>query len=257
MKKREKSDLEIRAIVQANLLLNKYMIDSPTELDIAGIALMEKCIIKETELTGEAGRIIKSGDHFIISIKEGLEKGQRNFVTVHELGHRIFKETISTYSVCKESDLRENKIFKEALPNQFAAELMMKREWFLDFTNNRDLSFDLIKDTAEVFNTSIMSACIRYAHIGDKPVGFIYVHNEKIRWKAFSSDFPFWSLNSKLNELSYSKDYFRNRTRYEGKREIDIDAWFRNDRNRRDGATLYEEIFYMPRYGGVMVMLTT
>lgn len=248
------NELEFKAIIKANQLLSKNCIDYPDEINIENIALLENCIIKESSLQGHLGRILSTSETAVITVEESLELGHKNFVKMHELGHYVFEKTLSILS-CDDSDLRNSKNFKEALPNQFAAEFLMKRDWFTEFISGKELDFNLMIETSNFFNTSLMSCCIRLTQLTDKAVAFVFTRDGKIEWKALSTSFPFWKFNNKLNDLSYTSDYFKNGKRVTTVNEVDVDAWFRNDNARRAGDRILEENFYMPKYNGVLTML--
>ena len=252
--RKAKSEIDLKAIIKANLLLNECFVDYPDELDINEIALVKNCLVKESRLEGHTGRIVTTGKYAVITVDARLDRGQKNFVKSHELGHKIFEETISNFA-CNEEDLRERKKYNEALPNQFAAELLMKRDWFFEFTTGKGINFRLLKEAANYFNTSLSSVCIRYSQLGDTPCAFIFTTGGKIKWKAIHHSFPYFCVNDKLSGLSYVKDYFETGTKYEEPQEVEAEAWFRNDMNYRDGAKLVEKSFYMPSYDSVLTML--
>ena len=107
--RKAKSEIELKAIIKANLLLNECFVDYPDELNINEIALVKNCLMKENRLTGHTGRIVTTGEYAVITVDERLDTGQKNFVKSHELGHKLFEATI-THFACSEKDLSERKI---------------------------------------------------------------------------------------------------------------------------------------------------
>lgn len=254
--RRTKNDIEIKAIIKANCLLNECYVDYPDELNIDEIALYKDCIIKEAKLNGHNGRIVNAGDCAVITIDQNLENGQKNFVKAHELGHKLFEDTLSIYA-CDENDLKNTVKYAEALPNQFAAELLMKRDWFLEAIRGKKLDFELMKNLSELFNTSLMSVCIRFARLTDDTAAFVYSERGRIKWKALSVSFPYRNINEKLSSLSYAKEFFDEGIKNAGPEEVELSAWFVNDEAYRKETYLIEENLFMTRYGGVLTMLRT
>lgn len=141
--------------------------------------------------------------------------------------------------------------------NYFAADLLMKEEWFCDFTARKDLDMKLISNTVDYFKTSLTSASIRYSHIGKIPCAIIFSQNGKIKWKSISegSKFKNIQLNENVNKLSYVSDFFLCDSKEAGKKRIPLEAWFLHDWNYQDGIYLIEENIYMTNYNSVLTLL--
>lgn len=245
----------ITAAVRANLILNKYWIESPEELDLVGIINAEGIIINYSSLSGHLGRICHSDNSGLITISDSiLDEGHRNFVLAHEFGHFITDSTRKT--TCNETDLikfRSNRD-AESRANNFAAELLMNRKWFTGFTGNSVISTSLLEETSVHFRTSLSSTAIRYTEIGYFPCAMIMSKKGFTCWTAIHKEFPYKFIPSgvRVNPNSYVYDYFKSGNKIGGPKEVPIDAWFGDDRNYKNGIALIEENIYMENYGAVL-----
>ncbi len=249
----------------ARILLEKYAVDNPTELEIEAIANAEKLIIREDEMSGAIGRITFSNGSGVITIKKDIkEVSQKRFTIAHEMGHFFnergagiktnFDNLTNFYSVGG----------RERAANEFAAEFLMKSEWFTDFTKGKKLNIDLLKETASYFGVSLSAAALRYAEIGESPMAVIMSKNGIVQWSRINKYFPFtWIPNGyKVNSNSYAFDIFKKRGKGESQsiihdepEEVLADAWFWEDYNFKKDFYMIEQNFYMPGYDSIMTIL--
>ena len=153
---------------------------------------------------------------------------------------------------------------RERAANEFAAEFLMKSEWFTDFTKGKKLNIDLLKETASYFGVSLSAAALRYAEIGQSPMAVIMSKNGIVQWSRINKYFPFtWIPNGyKVNSNSYAFDIFRKGGKRESQsiihdepEEVLADAWFWEDYNLKKDFYMIEQNFYMPGYDSIMTIL--
>lgn len=246
------------AKVKANLLLNEFCVESPSELDLVGIANAKGAVINYAPLSGHMGRIYHDEKNAIITIKNKVtDTGQRNFIIAHELGH-FLTDNISKHS-CDSSDLLSYSSKKESenAANVFAAEFLMNSKWFMEFTGNQEFNKDLLTRIADYFRTSVTSAAIRYTQTGYFPIAVILTQKGIIKWAAFSKDFPFQFIpnNVKVKGSSTVYEFFKYGKKYTGPEEIRSEAWFEDAYEDHKPDYLLEENVYMGNFNSVLTIL--
>jgi len=244
--------------VKANLLLNEFCVESPSELDLVGIANAKGAVINFSPLKGHMGRVFHDGTNAVITINDKVEgAGQRNFIISHELGH-FLNDDFSKHS-CSSKDLLSYTSKKETenAANVFAAELLMNTKWFKTFTGRQLFDRILLEEITKYFNTSITSAAIRYTQIGHHPAAVILTQNGFTKWAAFSKYFPFQFVpnNIRVKSLSTVYDFYEEGKKYNGPEEIRSEAWFEDAYRRDKPEYLVEEIVYMNNYKSVLTIL--
>lgn len=238
--------------------MNEFCVETPSELDLAGIANAKGAVINYAPLSGHMGRIFHDEKNAIITINDKVtDTGQRNFIISHELGH-FLTDRISKHN-CDSTDLLyyTSKKESENAANVFAAELLMNCKWFIEFTGNQLINKELLSRIADYFRTSITSAAIRYTQIGYFPIAIVLTQNGFTKWAAFSKGFPFQYIpnNVRVNSLSTVYDYYKTGKKFLGPEEIRSEAWFENAHEKGKPEFLIEENIYMKNYESVLTVL--
>ena len=246
------------AKAKARLLLNKYFIEGPGELNLERLANAENLIIEEAELNNYLGMINFGNGYGIMKISKNIkEYGQKRFVIAHEMGH--FYTQKCNHKHCNSNDLLAYKPDSghENDANQFAAELLMREEWFTDFTKKHILNLELLKDTAEYFKVSLTAAAIRYAEIGNTPIAVILSKAGSVYASIINTDFPYQFVPKgyKVNEFSNAFEFYQRGEMNEEPDEVLADAWFTEDFNYEPGKLLIEQNLPMPRYNSVLTII--
>ncbi len=264
----------MNAIAKANakLLLKKYCITKPGELDLEGIANAEHLIVEETELQTHLGRIMYGENYGIIKIKSTIkEAGQKRFVLAHEIGH-YFNEGVDPITgqqrkrnegikKCSDKDiysLQQNKDI-ETGANIFASELLMPGEWFNRFIQKRKFSAELLKEIADYFRTSLTAGALKYAELGPVPTAIIMSTSGVVKWSRVNENFPLRFIPSgyKVNDSSAAYDYYKTKIITNETDNVSAMAWFAEDFNikhHRD-LLLNEYNIIMSSYDSVLTML--
>jgi len=246
------------ARAKARLLLNKYCIEKPDELHLERLANAECLMIEEAEMNNYLGMINFGEGYGIIKISRNIkELGQRRFVIAHEMGHYFTQKC--NHKHCNTSDLLSYKPDSghENDANEFAAELLMREEWFTEFTKKRKLNMELLKDISEYFKVSLTAAALRYAEIGNTPIAVILSKNGYVSGSRINPDFPFQFVPKgfKVNYHSNAHDFYQGREINTEPDEVLADAWFPEDFNYKTGRLLKEQNIAMPNYNSVLTII--
>jgi Zn-dependent peptidase ImmA (M78 family) len=245
----------------ASKLIDDYCIKSAKDLNVEDIAAAENLFIKETPLNNFLGMINYKEGYGLITINSNINDArQRKFTITHEMGHYFIERSKpERLRGCKAEDLSSFKsvIRNEENANIFAAEFLMHRPWFNDFTKNRDINFDLIKEAAEYFSVSLSAAAFRYINIGRYPAGIVYSKDGLVQWSAFHEYFPlkFIPKAYRVPKESSAFDFFNGQTMQTEPDLITAKAWFAEDFKCRPTTYLYEQNVAMPNYNAVLTLL--
>jgi len=243
-------------------LLKKYSIDKPDNLNLEEISYAERLIVDEEPMENCLGRTQFKKDIGLVKINSNItDKGQKRFTLAHEMGHYFNEKDIRQYSMyaCTVDDINSfnsNKIF-ENNANEFAAELLIPTDWFKKFTGKRELNVDLIKETAQYFNTSLTATAIKYAVHGTIPSAVIMSKEGKVVWHCPNEYFPLkWiPKDYKLNKYSGAYKFFKGRETTQEENLIQASVWYFDDYNCRDDVYLFEQNVFMPNYNSVLTLL--
>lgn len=243
-------------------IIDEYCISSPKQLNVEEIANAEKLFILERPLKNFLGMINYKQNYGLITISTGITgMTQKLFTITHEMGH-FFNERYKSEHLrgCNSDDLisYKSKKHNEDNANIFAAELLMHRPWFLDYTRQAEISIELIKETANYFRVSLSAAAIRFIEIGHYPSAIIYCKNRKVQWYAAHDHFPFKYIEKNFEVPAESQAYnlFGGESITSEKRLVRAAAWFNGKYKPKSSTYLFEQCISMPNYSAVMVLLT-
>ncbi len=243
-------------------IIDEYCISNPKQLDVEEIANAEKLFILERPLKNFLGMINYKQNYGLITINANITSGtQKIFTITHEMGH-FFNERFKSEHLrgCNSEDLMSYKSKKhnEDNANIFAAELLMHRPWFLEYTNQAEISIELIKETANYFRVSLSASAIRFTEIGNHPSAIIYCKNRKVQWYAVHDHFPFKYIAKNFEVPAETQAYnlFTGESKTTEKRLVRATAWFSGQFNCKSSTYLFEQCISMPNYSAVMVLLT-
>ena len=146
---------------------------------------------------------------------------------------------------------------REYAANVFAAELIMHEPWFLEFTKGKRLSSSLLSDIADYFRTSLSSAAMRYAETGPIPTAIIHTTNGVVTFSRCNKDFPYSFIEHvmKVNNNSYTSNFYNGEDIPKTAEEIPIEAWFWNDFNYKKDKFIMEQNIPMPNYNSCLTIL--
>lgn len=250
-----------KAIKAAEELIDKYCIESHKELNLEEICNAEGLFIEEVELNGLLGAIIYENNYGLILVNKNiLSNEMKRFTIAHEMGH-FFLSKVSKLNKhgCSYDSLGnyfENKNH-EAEANKFAAELLMHKPWFSEFTKNTPICLDLIKQISEEFEVSITAAAIRYAEIGQYPTAVIMSKNNLVQWSFINDYFPckYLPVGTPVPKESNAWDYFNNYKMSDEEDLILAKNWFKDNFRCKQSTYFYEQSISIPVIDSVLTLL--
>jgi Zn-dependent peptidase ImmA (M78 family) len=247
------------AKAEAIKIIEYYGITKPEQINLEIISAGFGVFVEEKEIDGSEGRITHNGKRGIIVVDSKIiYQAQKRFIIAHELGHFRLSNQSKLFSCDQGSFLNwQQKFSNESEANIFAAELLMPEKMFKRFTTKKMISFDLIKDISNFFETSITSSAFRYAEIGNHPVALIYCVDSKVKWAKINEHFThqFIQYGMKISQNSYTFEFFNGKATPITPEEVPTDAWFMESFNYQPNSFIYEQCFGFPNFNAVLVLL--
>jgi len=294
------------AVANACKLIEKYCIKLPNQYSLEELLNAEGLVYIEESLDGLAGNIVFTAENGIVTVNSNIEsETQKIFTAAHELGH--FENEAHTRPLPKGEEKaliqpnfplnakggysKARGIFEcgfedvlgvkrtsrtETAANDFAAELLMHKPWFEEFTKSKKLSLTLLSECAEHFTVSLSAAAFRYAEIGNAPCAIIMSTDGVVKWSSINKSFPYQFLRNglKVHNMSYAFDLHKAMHNYklnlcsfdqmkrnfaEVPKEEDIPAfaWFNEDYslNGNQNIRIMEANIAMHNYNSVITVL--
>lgn len=251
------------ALAKANAkkFLRKYGIRKPGRVDVVALANLESIYVQKGKPGEALGRICYSGNEGVITISGNVSlESQKRFIIAHELGHYCNEFSGRELFYTCHAEYLYNPFIKnihEHEANEFASELLMPEEWFIEFVKRKGLDKKLLDEITTFFDVGLSAAAMRYAEFGDYPAGFIFVTDGKVKWCKFNPLFPFdyVPIGIKISDLSYASNFFEEKDIPAEPEDILADAWFLNDRKYKKDFFIKELVVPMPNYNSAMVIL--
>lgn len=145
-----------------------YAITEPGEIDVVKIAMARGVYVANGLTPGTDAWLARGKKMGFARVSDAIrEPGRRRFAIAHELGHwELHAEENQLGALCKEADLRDYRSSPlEAEANMFAAEFLMPKKLFCAACQGRTPCLALIKDLAEIFDTSLTATAMRYVEL--------------------------------------------------------------------------------------------
>ncbi|MDO9103669.1 MAG: ImmA/IrrE family metallo-endopeptidase [Methylovulum sp.] len=223
----------------AELLLQELGITEPEEIDLDAIAWHVGATIKRRKLDGCEARIVGTGKKAIITVNTASALVRQQFSIGHEIGHWYHHRGRSL--ICRSEEIGKHCNGGAVLERQadaFAADLLLPN-YILQprLPQFKKLTFDVIKQVAKDFTTSIPATAIRLIEKGDWPSILICHGQTGRKWFARNTSVPdSWFPKDELHPESYAIGIlYGNDTDQASPRKMKAHIWF----NRRD-ASNYE-----------------
>ncbi|GET30792.1 ImmA/IrrE family metallo-endopeptidase [Prolixibacter sp. SD074] len=208
-----------KGAVTARRMLSEFGIEKPDDFSIEELIHARDIILEEKKISNSDGRIVFGKSKTKITINSDIKYlGRRRFTLAHELGHFAMHHNVDTH-------LEDNALtldyFKnggqEYEANQFATELLMPSKYFVEYTQGKPFSPDLLRNIADHFQTSITSAAFRYLELGQHPIFLFYCKDKRvIYWKNSENFYRKVKDITKLHppEDSVAMEFFNDGTIY-------------------------------------------
>ena len=173
----------IKAAAAAFRILRDLGFPHPREIDLKDLAMDRNVLVREGDMKGAEGRLLRKKNSGVIHIRKGINpEGRRRFTIAHELGHWELHEKYSQF-LCNAEDMRDyGRSPLEVEANHFAAELLMPGSHFKAACGNREPSLELIESLAAEFETTLTATAIRYADATKRKVVVVWFEAGVIRW---------------------------------------------------------------------------
>ena len=173
----------IKAGAAAFRLLRDLDFPHPREFDLKDLAMDRNVFVREGEIKGAEGRLLRKKQSGVIHIRRGIvPEGRRRFTIAHELGHWELHAAYSQF-LCDAEDMRDyGRSPLEVEANCFAAELLMPNSHFRAACGSHEPSMALIASLADDFQTTLTSTAIRFADVSKRRVVVVYYQNNIVRW---------------------------------------------------------------------------
>lgn len=223
-----------RGPLAAKNLLECCGLNEVLEISLEDLIFGRNAVVKESPIKGAEGRIIFRGDEAVITVNSSIKiLGKKRFVLAHELGHYEMHKDLLTIHADDHKSLSDwyRNGRHEIEANQFAAELLMPEDLFINESEGEKFNLDLIEYLADRFQTTKTSTLIRYSKLGDHPIVIIFSENGIIKWTQITEDFVLQYIPRNetvpVNTIAY--DFFKGRGIPSKPEKVKASDWFSDD----------------------------
>jgi Zn-dependent peptidase ImmA (M78 family) len=186
----------------------------------------------------------------IIIIKPDIKSiGQERFTIAHELGHILVHHN-TQYCKRESFNMWRNANDKETEANVFAAELLLPQRKMLEILSNKDITMDMIKSVADLYQTSMSPTAIRLIKLYNDSAVIISHRDGKIAWKVNSPECYFnvsgsgIVVNPVINKVNKNNVF--------AKENVDPLLWIDND---VDNLICNQETLYFNKLNSYLTVL--
>lgn len=151
---------------------------------------------QEVPYEGFDGLYVSLGDEQLIGVSSNIkDPGRRAFTCAHELGHSFYDSMNNAEPFkCNRDSVGygKGKLDEiEVRANEFASELLMPRDFFMQSIRNKDPSWDLLKTLATTYKTSLQATANRFVRLTHHSCWLVIVKDGAIQryTKADYNDF--------------------------------------------------------------------
>ncbi len=223
-----------RGPVTAQRLLENYGLREVLEVSLEDLIFGRGAVVKEENITGAEGRIVFQGNNAAITVDSAINiLGKKRFVLAHELGHyEMHKDLLEVHADNQKSLNSWYKNGKHEIEaNQFAAELLMPEELFIEENKGRKFNLELIGYLSNRFQTTKTSTLIRYSKLGAHPIVLVFSEKGTIKWTQITDDFvlQYIPINEKVPVNTVAYDFFKNRGLPAKPEKVRATDWFSDD----------------------------
>lgn len=209
-------------------ILSDLGITEPEDIDIEAIAEDCGATIRYQPLSGCAARIMGYNNRAIITIDTNTPRPRQRFSAGHELGHWMRDRGQVAFQCKKETFVREwSAENPEKRANRFASDLLLPAKMFRTRLHRLPVTFETVRQIADVFCTSLTATAIRLVEYGDLPAILVcngprkrewFVTNSEVRSKIY--------LEGRPQKGSIAEALLRGDRSDMAPHEVRSDAWF-------------------------------
>jgi Zn-dependent peptidase ImmA (M78 family) len=245
---------------KAREIVREFYITDPSHIQLKEIAWLRGALVKESQLQGMQGRLLRRGDGGIITVRRDLpEPGQKRFVIAHELGHFELHHEVNQAFVCTDTAFLywyQQQPPEESEANAFAAELLMPQDLFAPKVSAVPVSFNSIGNLADEFRTSLTATAVRYIDLTPHECALVVSENGAVRWFRRSPRFRFrvHPPATPVHQHSCAADLFANRPPTSEMEEVPALAWL-GDEAVESSWRIGEDAVFLTSYGIVLSLI--
>jgi Zn-dependent peptidase ImmA (M78 family) len=233
----------VTILSRAERVLQELGITDPGEIDLEAIAWHLGVRIRIAELDGCEARSIGYRDRAIVRVERRTHPRRRRFSIAHELGHWCHHR--GRMLICRAEDIGSHNPATpeiERVADGYAADLLLPRYLFLPLSRQyAKLNFGVVRELADLFDTSLTATAIRLAKSRHSPAMLICHGPQGRKWFTRSPDVPArWFPRDELDPESFAFELlFGLGEEQAHPRLIGADAWF--DRQEAQRYELWEQ----------------
>lgn len=185
-----------RGAIAARKLLDQIGFVDISHLSMREIAEYLGCYYIEEPLSNSDGKIVRGKSQTLIKINSNIRfEARKRFAGAHEIGHFILHPKLEVHSENANTlnwfDYTEKLAIKgkqEYEANDFASELLMPQDIFIEDATNDKFTPQHLKWLAEGFKTSLTSTIFRIVQFDIFPLCIVFISNGIVRyWKKSES----------------------------------------------------------------------
>lgn len=209
-------------------ILNDLGITEPEDIDIEAIAEDCGATIRYQPLSGCAARIMGYKNRAIITIDEDTPRPRQRFSAGHELGHWMRDRGQVAFQCKNEKFVREwSAENPETRANRFASDLLLPAKMFRARLHRQPVTFDTVRQLADVFCTSVTATAIRLVEYGELPAILVCSGSRKREWFVPSGEVKGkMFLENRPGKGSIAEALLRGDRSDMSPRDVRSDAWF-------------------------------
>ncbi|MGE0710326.1 MAG: ImmA/IrrE family metallo-endopeptidase [Planctomycetota bacterium] len=221
-------------------------------------------VVVEGRLDGADARLVRRGKRGLIRVRQDIaDLGRKRFATAHELGHWVLHERVSQVLACTSEDMVRQ--YKASPPemeaNYFASALLMPEKLIRPQIRGKQPTFDLIKQLATSFNTSLTATAVRFVELSTEYCAVVISEAGRIRWgrasEALEDAFRL-EWGAPVAPESVAAAAFRGDDTSDGPQKVDISTWLRANEagdTELEADTICEDARLFRQYGQVLSLL--
>lgn len=177
---------------KGELILKRFGIDSPEQIDLEAIAFELGAKVRYRKIDGSEARIVGNGVSAIITVNEDHKPTRQRFSIAHELGHWVERHGKGGFICAKEDISPQNDVAKsaEAVANGFASQLVLPSYLFDPIAAGMPISLDSADNIRKAFKAGLTATALKLVK-GTGKAAAIICHGMKGRqWFALSQGWP-------------------------------------------------------------------
>jgi Zn-dependent peptidase ImmA (M78 family) len=208
-------------------ILNDLGITDPQDIDIEAIAEDCGATIRYRSLSSCAARIMGYKNRAIITIDDHTPRPRQRFSAGHELGHWMRDRGQVSFQCTNASFVREwSTENPETRANRFASDILLPPRMFRPRLHGLPVTFDSVRQLADIFSTSLTATAIRLVEYGELPAILVCNGVRKREWYVLNGEVKgkIWLENRPLPG-SIAEALLRGDQSDSTPREVRSDTW--------------------------------